>query len=153
MAAITREKPMGLRDGALLTTVLVLLCVDCKRDQSVSERIAEQLRAGATKVDVGQLARFDWDQLFVFGPYDYPKAMCDAIEISPMDCSWTGFADVDEGEFVLVFMNGRKIAHRENFPRFIGDFDQACLRKKVAKSKARFTVDKKTGVIVLRSSE
>jgi hypothetical protein len=79
--------------------------------------------------------------------------MCDTIEISPMDCSWTGFSDVDEGEFVLVFMNGPRIAHRENFPRFIGDFDQACLRKKLARSKARFVIDKKTGSVVLRSPE
>ena len=76
--------------------------------------------------------------------------MCDTIGISLVDCSWTGFSDVNEGEFVLVFMHGHRIVRRESFSMLIGNFDESCLRKKVARANAQFTIDKKTDSVVLR---
>jgi hypothetical protein len=136
----------------LLATVLMLLCAACQRSPSVSERIASQIGTGATKLDIGQLASFNWDELFVFGPYDDPKTMCEAINIPPADCSWAGFNEVDEGEFLLVFMKGEKIVRRESLSRFVADFDQTCLRKAVARVNAHFVVDRRSSRVYLMCS-
>jgi hypothetical protein len=143
-------KPMTLDQRRLLAVVVLLLCVGCKRDESVSERIAAQIRSGATNIDLGHLANFDWEQLFVFGPYADPKGMCKTIKLSPSECSTANFSDVDEGEFLLVFMSGHKVARRESFRRLIGNFDDACCWKAVARAKAQFTIDRNSSGVYLR---
>jgi hypothetical protein len=105
----------------LFAIVFFLSCVGCKQHKSVSERIATQIRSGATKIDVGRLAGFDWNRLFVFAPYAYPKGMCETIRPLPAECSAAHFSDVDEGQFLLVFMNGHNVARRPAFTSCVAD--------------------------------
>jgi hypothetical protein len=135
-----------------LFAIVLVFCVACRTEKSVSEKITTEIASGAANIDVGQLANFDWDQLFVFTPYAYPKGMCDTIRLSPAECSAAHFTDIDEGHFFLVFMHGQKIAKRESFSRIIGTFDARCCWKGVARANAQFTIRRESSNIYLMCS-
>ena len=55
-------------------------------------------------MDIGKSGDLAWDEMFVFGPY-YPKdEICKTLNLSVSQCSAAGIKDVDEGEFLLVFI-------------------------------------------------
>jgi hypothetical protein len=131
--------------------VLGFALVGCRRHSSVIDSIRHQLLNGATQVDIGQSGDFAWDEMFVFGPY-YPKdEICRTLKLSASQCSTTGIKDVDEGEFLLVFMQHDTVSETESFPRKIADFDESerCQAKRIRRDAAVFTVEHKTGGVYL----
>lgn len=126
--------------------LLSLALVGCRRHGSVVDNITHQLRNGATQVDIGQSSDFAWDEMFVFAPY-YPKnEICKTLKLSASPCSATGIEDVDEGEFLLVFMQHGAVSETQSFPRTIADFDESerCLAKSIRRDAAVFTVERKS---------
>lgn len=90
-------------------------------------------------------AKFSWDEVFVFSPY-YPKdKICQKLKVTLSQCSTRGVRDVDEGEFLLVFMQQGTISQAVRFPRTIANFDESekCLAQPIRKSGAVFTVKRK----------
>jgi hypothetical protein len=128
-----------------LLAVSLLAVLGCNRNKGATHRIDTQVRAGATEVNLEQLADFDWDTLFVFGPYTYPEGMCKDIGFSSRECSAASLKDVDEGDFLLVFLKDRTITDRETFSRVKGNFDHGCLGKSIPRADARFTIDRREG--------
>jgi hypothetical protein len=63
---------MSLAFRYTMLAALGLTLVGCTRRRSITENVNEQLRSGATHVDIGRTGDFAWDDMFVFGPY-YPK--------------------------------------------------------------------------------
>src|SRR5205823_1093853 len=100
---------MALARWHPLFAALLLLVPGC--GTSVTGAIEAQVQAGSPSVDVGGLTDFEWDRLVIFGPYSYPKQMCHDLELSSSECASAAFEHVDEGHFVLVFMNGGRISH------------------------------------------
>jgi hypothetical protein len=89
--------------------------------------------------------------MFVLGPY-YPMGeICKTLRLSVSQCSAAGLKDVDEREFLLVFMQHGAVSETENFPRTIADFDESerCLAKGIRRDAALFTVEHKTGRVYL----
>jgi hypothetical protein len=131
--------------------VLGFALVGCRRHSSVIDNITHQLRNGATQVDIGKSGDLAWDEMFVFGPY-YPKdEICKTLNLSVLQCSAAGIKDVDEGEFLLVFMQHGAVSGTQSFPRTIADFDESerCLAKGIRRDAAVFTVEHKTGTVYL----
>src|SRR5437016_5009424 len=62
---------MALGRWQLLFTGVLMLVPGCGK--GVTDAIDAQVRAGATTVDIGHLTDFNWDRLFVFGPYSFPE--------------------------------------------------------------------------------
>lgn len=127
------------------TLVLVFALAGCTRHRNVVERAGAQLRSGATQVDMARAADFAWDEMFVFGPY-YPKNdICKTLKFTALQCSAAGIADVEEGEFFLVFTQRGAVSETVRFPRTIADFDESerCLAKSVGREAAVFTVERK----------
>jgi hypothetical protein len=129
----------------LLLAALLLVVLGCNKSKSVTQAIDTQIRAGATVVNPAQLAHFDWDRLFVFGPYSYPESMCKDLGFSSRECSTAALKDVDEGDFLLVFLKDRTICHRETFSRLNGNFDKSCLETAIPRAAARFAIDRRAG--------
>lgn len=133
----------ALTSRCTMLAILGLTLVGCKPHRSITENITEQLRSGATRVDIGQTRDFVWDDMFVFGPY-YPKeAVCKTLRINGSQCSAAGIKDVDEGEFLLVFLHRNAISRIESFPRTVGNFDESCLAKDITRGVAAFTVERR----------
>jgi len=131
--------------------VLGFALVGCSRHDSVLDNIRHQLGNGATQVDFGQSGDFVWDEMFGFAPY-YPKdQICRGLKLSVSQCFLAGIKDVDEGEFLLVFMKHGAVAKTQSFPRAIADFDESerCSAKAIERSAAIFTVQHKAGRVYL----
>jgi hypothetical protein len=89
--------------------------------------------------------------MFVFGPYFPKNEICRTLKSSASQCSAAGIKDVDEGEFLLVFMQHSAVSATLRFPRTIADFDesQRCLAKGIRRDAAVFTVEHKSGRVYL----
>ena len=135
-------------------STLVLLSsalVGCRRHGSVIDNITHQLRNGATQVDIGQSSDLAWDEMFVFAPYYAKNEICKTVKLSASQCSATGIEDVDEGEFLLVFMQHGAVSETQSFPRTIADFDESerCLAKSIRRDAAVFRVERKSARFTL----
>src|SRR5579859_3588722 len=91
---------------AIAVGIVLLLVVGwvvaARSHAKVAEDLSKQVQAGATEVDMAHLTEFEWDVMFVFGPY-YPKdAICKTLNLTASHCSEAGIKDVDEREFLLV---------------------------------------------------
>jgi hypothetical protein len=133
-----------VRRLTLLFAASLLALLGCNKN-GVTDGIDTQVRAGATVVNLAQVADFDWDQLFVFGPYSYPEGMCKTLGLSSHNCSAAALKEVDERDFLLLFLKDRKITYRETFSRLKGNFDQSCLGKAIPRADARFAIDRREG--------
>ena len=75
------------------------------------------------RVRLADVTRFDWDEFYAFNPYVPTAAVCKSLSIALDNCD-----DVipcessDDGDMVLVFRNGGRIAHVEKHLRYHGDF-------------------------------
>ena len=126
-----------------ILAVLGLTLVGCTKHRSIAENITEQLRSGVTQLNIGPVGDFAWDDMFVFGPY-YPKdGICKTLKLNDSQCSAAGIRDVDEGEFFLVFLQRGAVSKIESFPRTVGNFDESCLAKDIARAAAVFTVQRR----------
>ena len=133
------------------TLALGLALAACTGHRNVAEDIAQQLRSGATQVDMAHAADFVWDEMFVFGPY-YPKdATCRTLNLDASHCSSAGISNVDEGEFLLVFMHRGAVSETARLPRRIANFDEGdrCLARGIRKDVSAFTVERKPGIYLV----
>ena len=131
------------RRWTMLFAASLLAFLGCNRNKGVTHGVDTQVRAGATAVNLAQVVDFDWDRLFVFGPYSYPDGMCKDLGLSSRGCSAAALKDVDEGDFLLLFLKDGTITYRETFSRLKGNFDQNCLGKAIPRADARFAIDRR----------
>jgi hypothetical protein len=118
---------------------LVFACNN-RREGDISKRIGAQIKSGAGEIDLRGVDAFRWDWMAEFGPYADRDSTCKSLQVSDYECTAADIPhDVDEGEFLLIFMNDRKIAHVEHVPRY-ALFEADCWGKKIPRSDAHFRV-------------
>jgi hypothetical protein len=86
------------------------------------------------------LTNFNWDHLFIFGPYTYSEDI-DSI----LGFSWNSFdkysMEYNEGHFLLVFTLNQKVIYDLIYSRKYGDFNK--IKRTIIKRKdAIFTLKK-----------
>jgi hypothetical protein len=119
-----------------------------KTGSSVTEALKREIGSGAANLDVAAAASdFEWETMYVFGPYSPQTYVCQLINVRQAQCAAAGVTDVDEGEFELVFLNKGSISRVEFFPRLIGNFEESerCQGKPILRGAARFVVTQKGG--------
>jgi hypothetical protein len=94
------------------------------------------------EVDLANVLPLVWDELFAFGPYSIRESNCRALQLGWLKCRTTLPAEVNEGEFVLVFRSTSKVVHVEHHRRWNGDFSsQTSPRPQpILRSAAKFSV-------------
>jgi hypothetical protein len=103
----------------------------------VGRAIVKEIQSGTTQVDIEKIANFEWDRMFVFGPY-YPREyICKDLKITEWQCKAAGIADVDEGDDLLVFMNQGTVADAETIPRYF-DESERCMSRPIRREEAKF---------------
>src|SRR5436309_1586786 len=105
--------------------LLGVALVGCRSHSSVIDNITQQLRNGATQVDIGHSGDFAWDEMFVFAPYSHTDGICRTLKLSASQCTAAGIKGVDEGEFFLVFVQHGAVSETLSFPRTIAEFDES----------------------------
>lgn len=136
---------------AIVLLLVVGWVIAAHSSPNVADDISRQVQSGAAQVDMARVTKFAWDEMFVFGPY-YPKdAICRTLNLSASHCSEAGVKDVDEGEFLLVFMQGVAVSQTVRVPRNAANFDESnrCLAKPIRRSAAVFTLKRKPAVYLV----
>jgi hypothetical protein len=80
----------------------------------------------------------------VFHPYYPPETIGEHLKVEQRSCFAAGIREIDEGEFLLVFLDKGAITRVESFPRSLGDFDESgrCSGQPIRKVLAQFTVER-----------
>jgi hypothetical protein len=77
----------------------------------------------AIKIELAKLTKFEWDEFFLFGPYQPTTEVCRRLDLSAVDCKSTITVEsTDDGEMLMVFRLKGKIVHTEMHIRWHGDF-------------------------------
>jgi hypothetical protein len=76
----------------------------------------------AERIELVQLTRFTWDELFLFGPYEPANEVCRTLGSASSDCESSLTLASSDGEVLMVFRRGGKIVHSEIHLRWHGDF-------------------------------
>lgn len=111
----------------------------------VSQALNTELRdKKANTINLKSLTSFEWDELFLFAPYEGPKEICPLLALSKEEChnKITVASNADE-EMVMVFRKNGKIVHVERHDRFHGDFIPQKETQKITIESALFAVSQK----------
>lgn len=94
------------------------------------------------EVDLANVLPLDWNELFVFGPYSPRESNCRTLQLGWFKCRMTLPAEVNGGEFVLVFRSNSEVVHVEHHRRWNGDFSSQTSPQPqpILRSAAKFSV-------------
>jgi hypothetical protein len=77
----------------------------------------------SNEVAIAKLTRFEWDELFLFGPYQPTSEACNRLAMSQADCASSIKSEsTDDGQMLMVFRRNGKVVHSEMHIRWHGDF-------------------------------
>lgn len=129
-----------------LRICVIILCISavgCRKSQHVSEAVGKVVQSGATRLNLGSVTDFVWEDVYVFSPYTPKDFECQTLKRSVSQCSHDDLRDVGEGENLMVFLHESSVNRIESIPRMIVDFDSSCLNKDFKKAAAEFLVEKR----------
>lgn len=118
---------------ALLAILVVLSLTGCGdifqylKSGDVGWALKKEIRdKHSARVEVAKLTDFEWDELFLFGPYQPTNEICKRLELSALECEAVITAEsTDDGEMLMVFRLQKKVVYTEMHIRFHGDFTPA----------------------------
>jgi hypothetical protein len=87
-------------------------------DHGTRERIEDQVRAGATAIDLAKLTSFHWSKLYIFGPYT-DQASAERTLGFKWPYKWSAVYALDDRDFYVFVDSGRVVAAFE-LPHAIG---------------------------------
>ncbi len=91
-------------------------------DAALSDRIAAKAEAGTgTVIDLATIADFEWESLYIFGPYTPVDEIDRALGFRWNDARYTRI-DMLDGIALLVFVKGDEVVRYVEHPRNRGDF-------------------------------
>lgn len=108
----------------------------------VGWRLKKEVRDNnAKEVNLVALVPFEWDELFLFGPYQPSKAICAKLSLSQIECeSKITRQSTDDSEMLMVFRKKGQIVHVEMHFRFHGDFTPIISDQPITPKNAVFVV-------------
>jgi hypothetical protein len=128
-----------------LASVLAVLaaCTTAEPAGEFSTALGKLVRSGKVhEVDLANVLPLDWNELFAFGPYSPRESNCQTLQLGWLQCRMTLPAEVNEGEFVLVFRANSEVVHVEHHQRWNGDFSAQTSPQPqpILRSAAKFSV-------------
>ena len=118
-------------------------CIAAEPAGEFSTALGKLVRSGKVhEVDLANVLPLDWHELFAFGPYSTRDSNCQTLQLGWLQCRMTLPAEVNEGEFVLVFRSNSKVVHVEHHRRWNGDFSSHASPRPqpILRSAAKFSV-------------
>jgi hypothetical protein len=133
--------------GALL--VLLLALGACGRAERysyagpVGKAIGQEVRNKRAKIiTISALTVFEWDELFLFGPYLPKVKACEILQVPVNACEKTiSVESEDDGEMTIAFRFRGKLVHLEKHARWYGDFTPTPSLQPISKPRAVFRVE------------
>jgi hypothetical protein len=119
----------GIAHALALAAIISALsgCGDVYRyfkSGEVGWALKKELRDKHSKVvNIAKLTDFEWDELYLFSPYEPTDDICKRLLIALEDCrSVITSESTDDGEMLMVFRHTGKVVHTEMHIRWHGDF-------------------------------
>jgi hypothetical protein len=138
---------VGLFAGVLLSGVACRSTAgaNISRGNDDSNDLHKQLATNSKTVDLSTFTlKFPWDRMYIFQPYSPKDEICAKLGLNAERCGAADVRDVDEGEFLLVFMQQDELTHIEYIPRFV-EFEESerCLARPIKRAAATFSVERR----------
>lgn len=134
----------------LILPACLLACGRLTPPREIAGSLEQELKSpSVASIEMLKLTDFDWDTLYVFGPYTPPNKICITLKLEQAQCRVAKFSDVPESAHFLVFLHANTIARREMVPRNLADFDPALLTKPITPPSALFSVIRHAGRVAL----
>jgi hypothetical protein len=115
------------------------------------ERIAHEVikfRYGSIEIiDLEKTTSFDWDKLYIFGPYTTAKKMNEELG-QVWILGYFTHIDSSENYSLLVFMNKNRIVQFLEFPRSLVDFSPLEQVNGYSNLESRFIIDEDGRLLV-----
>lgn len=135
-----RKIVLGLAAVGLLAAIGFVVWVELRPHDQVDSRLRSLIADDRGRVfSMSELTAFDWDRLYVLGPYSNISAIRDLADLPRPAAEHLA---VDEGACLLVFLNGNGIVYYLSFKRRYGDFAQVSRNQPYQRAHARFIVRK-----------
>jgi hypothetical protein len=122
-------------DGSLAMRTLALTLVLCSlagcgdlyryfASGEVGWALKQEVRdKRSSEIAIAKLTRFEWDELFLFAPYQPTSQVCERLALSPEECRATIKSEsTDDGEMLIVLRQKGRVVHSEMHSRWHGDF-------------------------------
>lgn len=124
-----------------IAAVAILTLTSCShRCSIISTRISETIKSGTNRIDLAEIAGFDWDKCFIFGPYTYQEYITNALGHGWSDYKASGIGH-DEGHALIIFQHKGKVAAWCMNPRNNGDFAFLYNSNGYARADAQFAIE------------
>lgn len=136
----------GIAVGLVLGFVVVPLAVLVARPlwarDEVGSALARELAGRApAQIDIGRLTRFEWDELFLFGPYHPRELVCARLQLDAFRCALSvAEGGMDDGEMLIAFRLHGSLVHSERHFRSNGDFTPLPDQQPLTRTTAVFDV-------------
>jgi hypothetical protein len=139
------RRTLNFARAIALAGVLAILvaCTTAQPAGEFSTALGKLVRSEKVQeVDLANVLPLDWNELFAFGPYSPRESNCRTLQLGWFKCRMTLPAEVNEGEFVLVFRASSKVVHVEHHRRWNGDFSSQTSPQPqpILRSAAKFSV-------------
>jgi len=132
-----------MKHTSTLATLLALLASACSLvDDRVSAAIGAAARGPqAQEVRIAAVTDFEWEKMYLFGPYAPRAHVCAVLGVEPRQCERVvPFESVDDGVMSLAFVSGTQVVRYVRHSRLNGDFTPELKRQPIPASEAVFQV-------------
>jgi hypothetical protein len=127
---------------ALLLLCLASACGDVDETAPVSAALGRAIHdGGALQVNLVNMTRFDWDELYLFEPHTSTSKICRRLVLAAAECrKQLPFQSVDAATMPMIFKLRGQLVHGELHQRINGDFLPLDFDQPITPRHARFIV-------------
>ena len=133
----------GVTSFACVAVAVLCFSACMESDNGLAKALYRSAEAaimnGDQAVRVSQVTQFDWDKLFIYGPYTSVDRIYTQLGYQWPDAERTGI-EYSETEFLLVFVKDGKVVAHSKFSRSLGDWEDLERGNEFTKETAVFAV-------------
>ncbi|WP_306396449.1 hypothetical protein [Telluria beijingensis] len=135
------NKPFAATALSTLGLALAAIVVSgCSADTRVSKTIGKLIdEGGANSIRLADATSFDWDQVYLFGPYAARRDICATLRIGERECErQVPFESQDDDEMSIAFLAKGRLVHYVRHSRANGDFTPVPAQQPISRDRAVF---------------
>jgi hypothetical protein len=126
----------------LLSILVAVATAACSDASTVSRSIGKLVREqGAKELRLAEVTDFQWEQVYLFGPYAPRTSVCNTLGVQAKYCERVvPFESTDDGEMSLAFLAEGRVVRYVPHSRWNGDFTPVPTAQPLARANAIFRV-------------
>jgi len=126
--------------AATLAVLTLIVAAGCSTGANVSDAIGKLVDEGKSEtIRLVDATRFDWDQVYLFGPYTARRDVFATLRIGEQQCErQIPFESQDDGDMSIAFLTNGRPVHYARHSRANGDFTPVPAQQPIARDRAVF---------------